>query len=90
MKKLQITKQFKKDIKRLKKQRKDTDKLKTVIDTLCYGKALEAKYKDHKLSGNYDKARECHIEPDWLLIYELFEDLVKLRRSGSHAELFKS
>jgi mRNA interferase YafQ len=89
MKTLQVTKQFKKDMNRIKKQRKDTDKLKMVIDALCDGKGLDPKYKDHKLIGNYDKARECHIEPDWLLIYELFEEVVKLRRTGSHAELFK-
>ncbi len=90
MKILQVTKQFKKDVNRLKKQKKEIDKLKLVIDTICEGKELEPKYRDHKLIGNYAKARECHIEPDWLLIYELFEDAVKLRRTGSHSELFKS
>ena len=90
MKTLQVTKQFKKDVNRLKKQKKDLDKLKLVIDSICKGNKLEEKYKDHKLIGNYDKARECHIEPDWLLIYESYENVVKLRRTGSHAELFKS
>ena len=90
MKTLQVTKQFKKDVNRLKKQRKDFDKLKFVIDIICEGKALEERFRDHKLIGNYSKARECHIEPDWLLIYELFEDVVKLRRTGTHADLFKS
>jgi len=90
MKRIQVTKQFKKDINRLKKQKKNIDKLKVIIEALCEEKGLELKYRDHKLIGNYYKARECHIEPDWLLIYELFEDLVKLRRTGSHAELFKS
>ncbi len=90
MKTLQVTKQFKKDINKLRKQRKDIDKLKFVIDTICEGKVFEPKYRDHKLIGSYDKARECHIEPDWLLVYELFENVVKLRRTGSHAELFKS
>ena len=70
------------------KQRKEIDKLKPVIDLICEGKGLESKYRDHKLIGNYSKARECHIVPDWLLIYELFEDVVKLRRTGSHAEIF--
>ncbi len=90
MKKLQVTKQFKKDVKKLKKQKKDFDKLKGVIDTICENKKLEPQYKDHKLIGNYNKARECHIEADWLLIYEAFENIVKLRRIGSHSELFKS
>ncbi|SLM32346.1 conserved hypothetical protein [Desulfamplus magnetovallimortis] len=90
MKKIQITKQFKKDIKKIKKQLKDIEKLKCIIDTLCEGGDLDSKYRDHKLTGDYREARECHIEPDWLLIYESFEDVVKLRRTGSHSELFKS
>ena len=89
MKKPQATKQFKKDIKKLKKQGKNFDKLKIVIDTICNEKKLEKKYKEHKLIGNYKNAKECHIESDWLLIYELSDKLVKLRRTGSHSELFK-
>mgnify|MGYP003960532565 FL=1 len=89
MKTLQVTKQFKKDVRRLKKQGKDFTKLKVVLGTICEGKELEIKYRDHKLVSNYQKARECHIEPDWLLIYEIFIDTIKLRRTGSHAELFK-
>jgi mRNA interferase YafQ len=89
MKTLKTTKQFEKDVNRLKKQRKDFDKLKTVLDIICEDRYLEAKYRDHKLSGNYAKARECHIEPDWLLIYEVDDDTVILRRTGSHSELFK-
>ncbi len=79
MKTLQVTKRCKKDVK----------KLKAVIDTLCAGNDLETKYRDHKLVGNYKNARECHIESDWLLIYESSEHIVKLRRTGSHTELFK-
>lgn len=90
MKTVQVTKQFKKDINKLKRQGKEFDKLKYVIDALCEEKKLELSHRDHKLMGKYRDARECHIEPDWLLVYELFEDVVKLRRTGSHAELFKS
>jgi len=79
MKTLQVTKRCKKGVK----------KLKAVIDTLCAGNDLETKYRDHKLVGNYKNARECHIESDWLLIYESSEHIVKLRRTGSHTELFK-
>ncbi len=89
MKLLQVAKQFKKDVKRLKKQGKQLEKLKSIIDTICVGEVLVEKFHDHKLVGNYNNARECHIEPDWLLIYELSEETVKLRRTGSHAELFK-
>jgi len=89
MKHLLVTKQFKKDIKKLKRQGKNLDKLKIVIDKICEGQTLEEKYHDHKLIGDYEKAKECHIEPDWLLIYEEFEESIKLRRTGSHSELFK-
>jgi len=88
MKILKVTKRFKKDVKKLKKQEKDLGKLKDVLDCICKGLELETKYRDHKLSGNYQKARECHIEPDWLLIYEIDESSRKLRRTGSHAQLF--
>ncbi len=89
MKTLQVTKQFKKDINKFKKQGKDFSKLKDVLDTICAGKKLEVKYHDHKLVGSYQKARECHVESDWLLIYEIHINIVKLRRTGSHSELFK-
>jgi len=90
MKTLKVTKRFKKDVKKLKNQGKDLNKLKDALDCIYRGMELETKYRDHKLSGNYQKARECHIEPDWLLIYEIDESSIKLRRTGSHAELFVS
>ena len=71
MKILQVTKRFKKDVKKLKTQRKQLEKLKDIIDALCVGNELETKYRDYKLVGNYKNARECHIESDWLLIYEI-------------------
>ncbi len=89
IKTLQVTKQFKKDIKKLRKQGKDFSKLKDVLDIICEGKELEIKYRDHKLVGSYQKTRECHVESDWLLIYEIHLDIIKLRRTGSHSELFK-
>ena len=89
MRSVRTTKQFKKDVKRLKKQGKNFEKLKIVINALCEGANLEEKYRDHKLTGGFQPARECHIEPDWLLIYELTPEAVKLRRTGSHSDLFK-
>ncbi len=89
MKTLKTTKQFKKDVNRLKKQGKDINKLKIALDIICEERDLRVKYRDHKLIGNYKHARECHIETDWLLIYETDEDTVTLRRTGSHSELFK-
>ena len=63
---IQFTNQFKKDLKLAKKQNKNLDKLFEVIDILANGGTLDAKYRDHDLTGNYKGTRECHIEPDWL------------------------
>ena len=83
--------QFKKDLKLAKKQGKNLDKLFDVVERLANGEVLEAKYRDHDLLGDYKGCRECHIDPDWLLIYEIFDDVLVLllNRVGSHSELFK-
>ena len=90
MLKLFATKKFKKDYKRCKKQGKNFDTLKKVIKDLQDEKQLEEKYRDHALSGNYQGSRECHIEPDFLLIYRIDNKKLILTtvRIGSHAELF--
>ena len=75
---IQFTTQFKKDLKLAKKQNKNLDKLFEVIDILANGGTLEAKYRDHDLTGNYKGTRECHIEPDWLLIYEIQNNVLVL------------
>ena len=78
-------------MKLAKKQNKNLDKLFEVIDILANGGTLEAKYRDHDLTGNYKGTRECHIEPDWLLIYEIQNNVLVLMlyRLGTHSELFK-
>jgi len=86
--KLIYTSQFKKDFKKVSKQRKDLTKLEYVIETLLSNKKLEFKFKDHSLSGKWKNHRDCHIEPDWLLIYQLNSDSLILERTGSHSELF--
>lgn len=88
---VKFTTQFKKDLKLAKKQNKDIEKLFEVVELLANGEKLDFKYKDHDLSGNYKGTRECHIEPDWLLVYEYQNDVLVLMlyRSGSHSELFK-
>ena len=88
---VKFTTQFKKDIKLAKKQNKNLNKLFEVIDSLAQGKNLESKYKDHELSGKYKGTRECHIEPDWLLVYEYRNDILVLMlyRVASNSELFK-
>ena len=87
---IKFTTQFKKDLKQAKKQNKNLDKLWEVVDILANGNKLDEKYHDHPLSGNYKKTRECHIEPDWLLVYEHKDEVLVLMlyRVGSHSELF--
>ena len=79
---------FKKDIKRQKKRGKDLDKLKTLIEFLASGSDLTESYRDHALSGNWMGWRDCHIEPDWILIYKLTPEALTLGRTGSHSDLF--
>ena len=87
---LKPTKKFKKDYKRCKKRGYDIDLLEDVIDTLLAGKKLDEKYYDHQLHGNYEGFNECHILPDWLLIYAINKnDLVMVAlRTGTHSDLF--
>ena len=88
---VKFTSQFKKDLKLAKKQNKDLDKLFEVVNILADGGTLDAKYRDHDLSGDYKGTRECHIEPDWLLLYEIKDEVLVLMlyRLGTHSELFK-
>lgn len=79
---------FKKDIKCQKKRGKDLDKLKIVIEILVSGKDLPEQYLDHSLRGNWKEWRDCHIEPDWILIYKLSAETLTLGRTGNHSDLF--
>lgn len=74
---VKFTNQFKRDLK--------------LVERLANGETLEPKYRDHDLTGNYKGCRECHIAPDWLLVYEVVEDVLVLMlyRTGSHSELFR-
>jgi len=83
------TTQFKRDYKKIKKQNKELNKLKVLIGKLVWGERLEPRYKDHQLTGEFKGYRDCHIEPDWLLIYKKIGDTLILERTGSHSELFK-
>ena len=87
--KIQYTTQFKKDYKKVQKQNKDFEKLKLLIEKLLGGTKLEEHFKDHNLTGKWKNYRECHITPDWLLIYKKTADTLILVRTGSHSELFK-
>ena len=83
------TKQFAKDVKRIEKGGKSLEKLKGVIKKLVSEERLGAKHRDHKLLGNYKGRRECHIEPDWLLIYKIIDSEIIFGRTGSHSDLFE-
>lgn len=85
---LHYTTQFRKDYKKVKKKNKDLLKLRVVIEKLVSQQTLEAKYKDHQLTGNWKGHRDCHIEPDWILIYQLTDNALILERTGTHSELF--
>ena len=87
---LKTTTKFRKDYKRIKKQGKDMSLLKSVIDNLLLEKALDEKYQDHPLAGSYIGFRECHLQPDWLLIYRIENDVLvlTLTRTGTHSDLF--
>lgn len=86
---LDYTTTFKKDYKRAKKRGYDMRLIYDVIDTLQRGEELPSKNRDHALTGNWNGYRECHITPDWLLVYKIFEDklLLSLTRTGSHSDL---
>lgn len=86
------TKQFKKDIKRIEKSgNKDIKKIKAVIRALIDEKQLNPSYRDHSLIGNFKDRRECHIEPDWLLVYKVNkkEKTIIFERTGSHSDIFE-
>ena len=88
MLKIQETTQFRRDIKRLVRQGRKPELLFSVIEALANTVPLADKYLNHALMGNWRGYQECHIRPDWLLIYKIEEDILYLARSGSHAELF--
>ncbi|MDX2346574.1 MAG: type II toxin-antitoxin system YafQ family toxin [Legionella sp.] len=83
------TKQFEKDVKLAIKRDKKMQKLQVIMQLLLQQKALPLKNRDHCLTGNYVSRRECHVEPDWLLIYKREADIIIFERTGTHADLFK-
>ena len=82
------TNQFEKDLKKMLRRGKDAEKLKAVISMLVDEIPLPQKYRDHVLLGNFKARRECHIEPDWLLMYRVSEDKIIFERTGTHSDLF--
>jgi mRNA interferase YafQ len=86
--KVSQTTQFSKDLKKQQKRGKDLSKLIGTVDLLVSSGALPEKFRDHPLTGNWKGWRDCHIEPDWLLIYKPLDDELILGRTGSHSDLF--
>ena len=80
--------QFKRDVKLAERRGKDLAKLRELILLLVQGDPLPSRYKDHSLSGNWKHHRDCHIEPDWLLLYKIDGDDLHLVRTGTHSDLF--
>lgn len=81
--------QFLKDLKKAQKRGKNIKKIAEVVDIIRLEKLLPPKYRNHKLSGEYSEFWECHIEPDWLLIYKVVDNYLILARTGTHSDLFK-
>ncbi len=87
---LVVTTQFKKDYKKIRRQGKKIEALNDLMGMIVEQKEIPQKYKDHSLVGNLRGRRECHISPDWLVIYRIEGDDVIFERTGSHSELLKS
>ena len=87
---LKPSNKFQKDLKKLQKRGYDLVLIADIIKTIASGEHLEEKHKDHKLMENFANCRECHITPDWLLIYEITESdlILYLTRTGTHSDLF--
>jgi mRNA interferase YafQ len=81
------TAEFKRDLKRQQKRGKDITKIRAVIDTLCSRRPLEMNHRDHALGGEWKGWRDCHVEPDWVLIYRELAGKLELGRTGTHSDL---
>jgi mRNA interferase YafQ len=84
-----FNRQFDKDLKRMQKRGKNIEKIKIIIRSLIAEESLDPIHRDHKLIGNWQGRRECHIESDWLLIYKKEEGRIIFERTGTHSGLFR-
>jgi len=83
------TTQFERELRLLQRRGKDIEKLKEILTALINQEPLAERYRDHPLKGNFKDRRECHVEPDWLLIYKLNNDEIIFERTGRHSDLFE-
>jgi len=88
MRSLRYTSQFKKDFKRMRKRGADMKKLQEAIEKLVNEEKLDARFKDHPLQGKFAEAHDCHINPNWILIYAIVDNELRLIRTGTHSDLF--
>lgn len=89
MKEIRFANRFKKELKLMQKWGKNPDRFAEIMKFLERGIPLPEKFKDHKLQGEFKNFRDCHIEPDWILIYSVSENEVIFERTGTHSDLFK-
>lgn len=89
MRQARTTGQFDRDYSQMVKRGKDVLKLDTVMLSLLKAEPLPQRYKDHALKGTFKGRRDCHIEPDWLLIYQIDADTIVFERTGTHSDIFK-
>jgi mRNA interferase YafQ len=83
------TNQFERDLRLMQRRGKDITKLKAILAALINEEHLPERQRDHPLVGNYKGRRECHVEPDWLLIYKLIDGEIIFERTGTHGDLFE-
>ena len=89
MLKFRTTTKFERDFKRMQRRHKDMEELRKVMCKLQKEEPLDPKYNDHPLAGEFKDSRDCHIEPDWILIYRIAGDTIYFERTGSHSDLFR-
>jgi mRNA interferase YafQ len=89
VKQLVTAARFRKDVERARRRGKDLSKLHKAIELLAAGEPLPTSYRDHALKGEFHALRDCHLEPDWLLIYAQTEQTLQLVRTGTHSDLFE-
>jgi mRNA interferase YafQ len=89
MRDIRESRRFRRDLRRMRQQGKDLSKLYDVVETLARGEDLDARHRPHPLTGDWRPFWDCHIEPDWLLIYRVQDGFVELYRTGNHDDLFE-
>ena len=89
MRRLSQTHQFSRDVRRMAKRGKDIAKLRKVVKRLAEELSLDLRHRDHPLIGKFINCRDCHVEPDWILIYSMDQESLRLERTGTHSDLFR-